>query len=50
VYGELMLMPEGKRTLGRPKCRLNDNIKMYRKEIALNIRLSVSFYNIQDRK
>jgi hypothetical protein len=33
VYGVLVGMPEGKRPLGRPRCRWEDNIKMYVKEI-----------------
>jgi hypothetical protein len=29
VYGFLMGKPEGKRPFDRPKCRCEDNIKMY---------------------
>jgi hypothetical protein len=28
--------PEGKRPLGRPRCRLEDNIKMYLREMGIN--------------
>jgi hypothetical protein len=32
AYRFLARKPEGKRPLGRPRCRWEDNIKMYRKE------------------
>jgi hypothetical protein len=34
VYGVLMVKPEGKRTLGRPRRRLEDNIKMDFQEVV----------------
>jgi hypothetical protein len=33
----LVEKPEGKRRLGRPRCRWIDNIKMYLLEIELNV-------------
>jgi hypothetical protein len=30
--------PTGKKPLGRPKCRWQDNIRMYLKEICINAR------------
>ena len=29
--------PEGKRPLGRPRCRWEDNIKMYVREVSCNL-------------
>ena len=34
VYRVLVGKPEGKRPLGRPRCRLEDNIKMDLKEVG----------------
>jgi hypothetical protein len=34
VYGFLVGKPEGKRTLGRPRCRWDDNIRMYFQEVG----------------
>ena len=34
VYGVLVGKPEGKRPLGRPRRRWNDNIKMYLQEVG----------------
>ena len=34
VYRVLVEKPEYKRTLGRPRCRLNDNIKMDLQEVG----------------
>jgi hypothetical protein len=34
AYRILVGKPEGKRPLGRPRCRWEDNIKGYRKEIG----------------
>jgi hypothetical protein len=34
-YKILFGKPEGKRPLGRPRCRWNDNIKMYLRKIGL---------------
>jgi hypothetical protein len=33
VYNILVGKPEGKKPLGRPRCRWEDNIKMYLKRI-----------------
>jgi hypothetical protein len=33
VYGVLVGRPEGKRPLGRPRCRWEDNIKLDLREI-----------------
>jgi len=35
VYGVLVGKPEGKRPLGRPRRRWEDNIKMYLQEVGL---------------
>jgi hypothetical protein len=37
VYRLLVGKPEGKRTLGRPRCRWIDNIKIDLLEIGLNV-------------
>jgi hypothetical protein len=37
VYRLLVGKPEGKRPLGRPRCRWMDNIKLDRLEIGLNV-------------
>jgi hypothetical protein len=37
VYRLLVRKPEGKRPLGRPRCRWMDNIKMDLLEIGLNV-------------
>ena len=34
AYGILVEKPEGKRSLGRPRCRWEDNIKMNLKEVG----------------
>jgi hypothetical protein len=34
VYRGLVTKPEGKRLLGRPRCRWEDNIKMDRQEVG----------------
>jgi hypothetical protein len=36
VYRVLVGRPEGKRPLGRPRCRLEDNIKIDLREIGIN--------------
>jgi hypothetical protein len=36
VYRVLVGRPEGKRPLGRPRCRWEDNIKMDLREIGIN--------------
>jgi hypothetical protein len=36
VYRVLVGRPEGKRPLGRPRCRWEDNIKLYLREITIN--------------
>jgi transposase len=36
VYRVLIGRPEGKRPLGRPRCRLEDNIKMDLREIGID--------------
>jgi hypothetical protein len=36
VYRVLVGRPEGKRPLGRPRCRWEDNIKMDRSEIGID--------------
>jgi hypothetical protein len=36
VYGVLVGRPEGKRPLGRPRCRWEDNIKLNIREIGIN--------------
>jgi hypothetical protein len=36
VYRVLVGRPEGKRPLGRPRCRWKDNIKLYLREIGIN--------------
>jgi hypothetical protein len=36
VYRVLIVRPEGKRPLGRPRCRWEDNIKMDLKEIGID--------------
>jgi hypothetical protein len=36
VYRVLVGRPEGKRPLGRPRCRWEDNIKMYLREIGID--------------
>jgi hypothetical protein len=36
AYRVLAGKPEGKRPLGRPRCRWVDNIKVYHREIGLN--------------
>ena len=35
IYRVLVGKPEGKRPLGRPRCRWEDNIKMYLHEVHL---------------
>jgi hypothetical protein len=37
VYGLLVGKPEGRRPLGRPRCRWIDNIKMNFLEVELNV-------------
>jgi hypothetical protein len=37
VYMLLVGKPEGKRPLGRPRCRWIDNIRMDHSEIGLNV-------------
>jgi hypothetical protein len=37
VYRLLVGKPEGKRPLGRPRCRWIDNIKMYLLEMGLSV-------------
>jgi hypothetical protein len=37
MYRVLVGKPEGKRPLGRPRCRWMDNIKMVLLEIGLNV-------------
>jgi hypothetical protein len=37
VYRLLVGKPEGKRPLGRPRCRWMDNIKKYLLEIGVNV-------------
>jgi hypothetical protein len=34
VYKILVGIPEGKRALGKPRCRLEDNIRMHLREIG----------------
>jgi len=34
VYSVLVVKPEGKRPLGRPRCRWEDNIKMHLQEVG----------------
>jgi hypothetical protein len=34
AYSILVGKPEGKRSLGRPRCRWEDNIRMYLREIG----------------
>jgi len=36
VYGVLVGRPEGKRSLGRPRCRREDNIKMDLRETGID--------------
>jgi hypothetical protein len=36
VYRVLIERPEGKRPLGRPRRRLEDNIKMYLREVGVD--------------
>ena len=33
MYGVLVRKPEGRRPLGRPKCRWVENIRMYLREV-----------------
>ena len=40
VYRVLVGKPEGKRPLGRPKCRWENNIKMYLQEVGWDYGLS----------
>jgi hypothetical protein len=48
VYRVLIGRPEGKRPLGRPRCRWEDNIKMVLREIGIDganwIRLARAFF------
>ena len=37
VYRVLVGKPEGKRPLGRPRCRWEDNIKMYLREMGCGV-------------
>jgi hypothetical protein len=37
VYRVLVGRPEGKRPLGRPKCRWEDNIKTDLREISIDV-------------
>jgi hypothetical protein len=37
VYRVLVGKPEGKRPLGRPRCRWDDNIKMVLKEVGCGV-------------
>jgi hypothetical protein len=37
VYMVLVEKPEGKRTLGRPRCRWDDNIKMELQEVGSGV-------------
>jgi hypothetical protein len=34
LYRDLVWKPEGKRPLGRPRCRWKNNIKMYLQEVG----------------
>jgi hypothetical protein len=36
VYRVLVRKPEGKRSMGRPRCRWKDNVKLYLREIWIN--------------
>jgi hypothetical protein len=47
AYKLLVGKPEGKRSLGRPRCRWIDNIKMDLSEIGLNVVDSIGL--AQDR-
>jgi hypothetical protein len=43
MYGVLVGKPEGKRLLGRPRCRLEDNIKMDLQEVGCGVWTGLSW-------
>jgi hypothetical protein len=47
VYWVLVGKPEGKRPLGRPKCRWEDNIKMDLQEMGCGIWTGLSWLRIR---
>jgi hypothetical protein len=49
AYKILVEMPEGKRPLGRPRCRREDNIKMNLREIGWESVDWVPLYHDMDR-
>jgi hypothetical protein len=47
VYRVLVGKPEGKRPLGRPRRRWEDNIKMYLQEVGCGIWTGLSWLRIE---
>jgi hypothetical protein len=47
VYRVLMGKPERKRPLGRPRCRWDDNIKMYVQEVGCGVCTALSWLRIE---
>ena len=49
VYRVLVGKPEGKRPLGRPTCRWEDNIKMYLQEVRCGVMDWIELFQDRDR-
>jgi hypothetical protein len=48
-YGVLVGKAEGKRPLGRPRCRWVDNIKMVLREIGLDVTITIGVAQDRDQ-
>jgi hypothetical protein len=46
AFSVLVGKPEGKRPLGRPRCRWKDNIKVYLRNIKLEVRIGFIWLRI----
>jgi hypothetical protein len=46
----LVAKPEGKKPLGRPRCRWEDNIEMYLQEVGCGGTDSIELAQIRDRR
>ena len=49
IYRVLVGKPEGKRPLGRPRCRWEDNIKMDRQEVGCGCMDCIELAQVRDR-
>jgi hypothetical protein len=47
AYKILVRKPEGRRPLGRPRCRWEDNIKMDLRELRLEVRIGFIWLRIE---